>query len=108
MSVFDTLAEHRYQEWVEKSSASDYRPPMARDRSAERKSLEGYLFGEILLCLDRAATATTPQGRDERLEKAHRLEFRLMLLLEKRGMPLAAATLRSSIAVRRQRVLDGG
>ena len=104
MSVFDALAERRYRAWVEKTSADGYRPPAAPERSATRKSLEGYLFGEILRRLDAAAAAGTPGERRERLAEARRLELRLMLLLERRDMPLAAATLGASIAARRRQV----
>ena len=94
MSVFDTLAERRCEEWLEKVSASDYQPPAPVKDTAIRKSY------------DKAAHASTAEKRDELLEKARQLEFQLVLLLEKRKMPLVAATLRSSLLVHRERVMS--
>lgn len=104
MNVFDTLAERRCEEWLAKISASDYQPPPPVKHTAVRKSYEGYVFGEVVSHLDKAAQASTAEKRDALLEKARQLEFQLVLLLEKRKMPLAAATLRSSIQIHRERV----
>lgn len=104
MSVFDTLAERRCEEWLEKISASDYQPPPPVKDTAVRKSYEAHVFGEVVSHLEKVAHASTVAKRDALLEKARQLEFQLVLLLEKRKMPLAAATLRSSIQAHRKRV----
>lgn len=102
MSVFDTLAEIRYEEWLEKVSAADYQPPEKADRTAVRQSYEAYLFSEVMLHLDKADEASSARQRDDLLEKARQLEFQLMLLLEKRALPLVASTLSSTLAARRK------
>ena len=107
MSVFDTLAERRYEEWLEKVSASDYQPPAPAKNTAVRKSYEGHVFSEVISYLDKAARASNAEKREQMLEKARQLEFQLILLLEKRQMPLAAETLRRSLLTHRERVLAG-
>lgn len=108
MSVFDTLAEIRYATWLEKSSQSDSKSSGAASQAANqatpsRKTYEGYLFSEVVRQLKLAAVAHTAEKRSEHDRQSRQLEFQLMLLLEKRTMPLAAASLRSSIAsLRRQ------
>lgn len=105
MSVFDALAERRCEEWLAKISASDYQPPAPVKGTAVRKSYEAHVFSEVISHLDKAAQAGTARKREELLEKARQLEFQLVLLLEKRQMPLAAATLRSSLLAHRELVL---
>lgn len=105
MSVFDLLAERRYEEWLKKVSASDYQPPEAVKNTTVRKSFEAYIFTEAVAHLDKASKATTDEQRAELLRKARELELQLILLLEKRQMPLAAATLRTSLEARREQVL---
>lgn len=105
MSVFDTLAEQRYQDWLEKVSAPDYEPPPAEKQTARRQSFEAHVFGEVLKHLDRLP-ALEPEKRADCLKTARQLEMQLVILLEKRGMPHAIATLRASIAQRRQAVLE--
>ncbi len=107
MSVFDTLAERRYEEWLKKISADDYLPPVAKQDTAIRKSYEGYIFSEVVSHMEEAVQASTTAKREELLEKARQLEFQLVLLLEKRQMPLVAATLQSSLLTHRKRVLGG-
>lgn len=106
MSVFDTLAEQRYQDWLEKVSAPDYQPPPVVARTASRKSYEAHVFSEVLRYLDQAAEAVTPEEQRQALEKAQQLEVQLIILLERRNMPHAVLTLRASIDRHRQRVLE--
>lgn len=105
MSVFDALAEQRYQEWLEKVSAADYQPARNRSEPASRKSFEAHVFSEVLHHLDKAADASDIEQR-QALEKARELEVQLIILLERRGMPHAVATLRASIQRHRQAVLS--
>lgn len=106
MSVFDLLAEQRYLDWEKKVSAPGYEPPPPVRKTAVRKSYEGYVYGEVLAHLDKAAGTDDAQKQADYLRKARQLEMQLIILLEKRNMPHAMATLRTSIKLRRQCVLE--
>lgn len=106
MSVFEALAERRYQDWLEKVSAPGHEPPPANNKTATRTSYEGYIFKEVLLHLDKAGTASTESEQAECLDKARKLEMQLIILLEQRKLPHAAVTLRASIASHRQRIVE--
>lgn len=105
MNAFDIIAEHRYEEWLERISASDYQPPAPVRDTVVRKSYEGHVFSEVVSHLEKAFEADTAQKRTQLLNKAGQLELQLILLLEKRRMPLAAATMRSSLQAHRERLL---
>ena len=106
MNVFDMLAEQRYLDWEKKVSAPDYQPPPPVARTAIRKSYEGYVYGEVLAHLDKAAQTGDERKQAEYLQQARQLEMQLVILMEKRQMPHAMATLRESIRQRRQVVLE--
>jgi len=106
MNVFDMLAEQRYLDWEKKVSAPGYQPPPPVSRTAIRKSYEGYVYGEVLAHLDKVADTDDTRKRQEYLQTARQLEMQLVILLEKRNMPHAMATLRNAIRLRRQEVLE--
>lgn len=105
MSVFDTLAEQRYQDWLERVSAPGYQPPPARE-TATRKSFEAHVFSDVLRSLDKAGLADSQEQQAKHLEKAEQLEMQLIILLERRGMAQAITVLRKAIAQRRQEVRE--
>ncbi|MGQ7847923.1 hypothetical protein ACUNV4_25740 [Granulosicoccus sp. 3-233] len=106
MNVFDMLAEQRYLDWEKKVSAPGYQPPPPVSKTAIRKSYEGYVYGEVLAHLDKAAETDNTRKQQEYLQKARQLELQLVILLEKRNMPHAMTTLRHAIRLRRQAVLE--
>ncbi|NND91152.1 MAG: hypothetical protein HKN42_09835 [Granulosicoccus sp.] len=106
MSVFDSLAEQRYQSWLDRISAPGYQPSPPVHRTATRTSYEGHVFSEVLRYLDKAGAARTPECRARFLEKARQLEVQLVILLERQKMPHVISTLRASIASHRREVLE--
>ena len=104
MSIFDTLAESRYQQWLADSASPDYQPPESVSRTASRISFEGQLFQQIMLLLEKASLAHE-QGaepvRQALLSQADALQFQLQVSLEKKNLPLVAATLVASIRHKR-------
>lgn len=104
MSIFDKLAENRYQQWLEDSSRPGYQPPDPVSRTASRTSFEGQLFQQIQALLDEAATthSSAEPSREALLKKADALAFQLQLSLEKKNLPLVAQTLAATIRRKRQ------
>lgn len=104
MSIFDTLAENRYQQWLEDSACPDYQPPEPVPRTTSRTSFEGQLLQQILTLLEKAAAAPEQNAQTSRsalLAQADALAFQLQISLEKKNMPLVAATLATSIRHKR-------
>ena len=104
MSIFDKLAENRYQQWLEDSSNPGYQPPDPVSRTASRTSFEGQLYQQIQALLDKAATthSSAEPSREALLKKADALAFQLQISLEKKNLPLVAQTLAASIRQKRQ------
>lgn len=104
MSIFDTLAENRYQQWLTESASSNYQPPKPVSGTASRTSFEGQLFRQILALLEKAA-AVPEKGaitsRHTLLAQADALAFQLQISLEKKNLPLVAATLAATIRHKR-------
>lgn len=107
MSIFDTIAENRYQQWLTESVSPNYQPPEPVSRTANRTSFEGQLFQQILALLEKAA-AVPEQGastsRHTLLAQADALAFQLQISLEKKNLPLVAATLAATIRQKRSEI----
>jgi len=103
MSIFDKLAENRYQQWLIDRSKPDYQPPDPVSRTASRTSFEAQLFQQIQTLLDKAATAQsrTEPSRELLLAQADALAFQLQISLEKKNLPMVAHTLAASIRQKR-------
>lgn len=99
MSIFDTLAENRYQQWLEARRQPGYRPPEPRATTRERLSFEGMLYQRVLALLTQAGDLPAGADREDLLQTAARVELQLMVALEKKGLPRVAQTLRESIRV---------
>ncbi|MFK7857685.1 MAG: hypothetical protein AB8B64_02615 [Granulosicoccus sp.] len=114
MSIFDTLAENRYQQWLADTSQPAYKAPDPKTRTRIRTSFEAQLYQQILDILESAAQIKAEEPNQEeaiqnetikaRLTQASALQFQLCVSLEKRNLPLVAATLSHSI-VQRKRAL---
>jgi len=102
MSVFDTLAENRYQQWLEDTSKPGYQPPKAVSQTATRTSFEAQLYQQAIDLLKAAAAIDTGEKygdtrRQALLTQVNALQFQLCVSLEKKDLPLVAKTLSSSI-----------
>ncbi len=101
MSVFDTLAENRYQQWLEASRQPGYQAPEPLIATRSRLSFEGMLYQEVMSLLERAGSASLAYDRDALLDEAANVELQLIVALEKKGLPRVAQTLRESIRAHR-------
>ncbi|MFK7893143.1 MAG: hypothetical protein AB8B63_20180 [Granulosicoccus sp.] len=97
MSVFDTLAESRYQQWLERQPESPVTPAAEADKTASRKSFEALLYQDILMLLDKAAKSRTLKERERNLHQAQGLEMQLLVSLERQGLNKVSLVLQKSI-----------
>ncbi|MBX2883047.1 MAG: hypothetical protein KTR32_24050 [Granulosicoccus sp.] len=105
MSVFDTLAESRYQQWLKAHDRDQQSLPEHPPQTASRKSFEGLLFQDILSTLEQAASTSCKRERLRLIQHAHNLETQLLVSLEKQRLPMVAQTLQQSIRIHRQSLL---
>ena len=110
MSIFDTLAENRYQQWLVDQSKPGYTPPDNVSKTANRTSFEAQLYQQMISYLDKAE-ATELQGRKEAarirgdlISRAQALHIQLTVSLEKKNLPLVAATLTRSFRNRMEKL----
>ena len=107
MSIFDTLAENRYQQWIEDKARPDYVAPDPVTNTANRTSFEAQLYQQMMALLDKAEIAEVGYESEKGLSthalltQAQALHIQLTLSLEKKQLPLVAATLARSY---RQRI----
>lgn len=102
MSIFDTIAENRYREWLKNKDDQDHRSAIKDTPTPNRQSFESSLFLEINRIFDKAAKQTNPVIRKKLIDRANAMEMQLLISLEKKSMPLLAVALRDSIAHRRR------
>jgi len=105
MSIFDTIAENRYREWLENKDDEDHRAAIKNTPTPNRQSFESSLFLEINRVFEKAAKQTNPVIRKKLIDRASAMETQLLISLEKKSMPLLAVALQDSIAHQR-RVLN--
>lgn len=101
MSVFDILAENRYQQWLETRRQPGYQAPAPLGATRSRLSFEGMLYQEVLKLLERAGEAPAGTDRQALLNEAANVELQLIVALEKKGLTRVAQTLRESIRAHR-------
>ncbi|MFK7997359.1 MAG: hypothetical protein AB8B87_24750 [Granulosicoccus sp.] len=107
MSIFDTLAENRYQQWLVEKSKPTYKAPDPVSRTRSRTSFEAQLYQQTLDLIESAAKLKADIHHDEktlnaRLAQADERQFQLYVSLEKRNLPLVAATLTQSLNQRKR------
>jgi hypothetical protein len=101
MDPFRLLAEARIREWLSRPEAE--RAQIEADAPAPVAPLEVQLYDEALALYARARQTHDEDERRALLERAARVETRLMVLLEESGRPLAAQKLAERLAQERSR-----
>jgi hypothetical protein len=103
MSILERLAEVRMQDWNRRQARGEVSPePDAPVGSGE--TLETQLLADAIDLLERAAGARDDE-RARLVAEAQALELRLMVSLERQGLPLVAKRMEQDIA--RVRVRTG-
>jgi len=57
MSIFDTLAENRYQQWLEQKAKPGYQAPASASGTPCKTSYEARVYREAITRLQKAAVA---------------------------------------------------
>ena len=104
MSIFDTIAENRYQEWLNSKDTRAQNSPNKND-SVKRQTFESVLLAEIHGLLAKIAEETDQTKKKRLLAQSMAIEFQLIVSLERKSMPLLANILRTSISRQRDALL---
>lgn len=98
MSLFDTLAETRYQRWLEEKAKPGYKAPPPVLKTASRKSFEAHLLSEIRALVKKARQTAHREKREDYLRQARRLEIQMLVSLERQGLYRVAAVMRGAVS----------
>lgn len=98
MSIFDRLAETRYQRWLEDKAKPGYVAPPQVMNTASRKSFEAHLLEEIRDLVMKASQCPQGEQRERYLKQARRLEIQMLVSLERQGLYRVAAVMRGAVS----------
>ena len=103
MSIFDTLAENRYQQWLEQKAKPGYQAPASASGTPCKTSYEARVYCEAITRLQKAAALINSEEKADHLQaqslltQADELNVQLTLLLENKNLPLVAGMLTKAL-----------
>ena len=107
MSIFDTVAENRYQQWLERKAKPDYKAPAPASGNASKTSYESRIYTEALSLIHKAALLIENDTEYDQfqvqglLSQVDDLNIQLTILLEKKNLSQVARMLSDSLRQRR-------